>query len=615
MQLTNPIALSVLGLIPILILIHSLKPKPRPVQITNLFLWREALKEKRGGGRIHRIVKDPSLLLQILAVMLAALALAKPVWVYTSQMKGDAILVLDSSASMKTRTASGIRFDQARKEASRLIDELPKDSRLLVIEGGSRPILRSPFSDDKGQLRRIVESIQPSDAPGRIEEALYLALSFMNPERDDWTFLVTDGAGVDFEKLRQVHKKVRPIRVSGGKWNIGITRFEFRQELDFKDRYEIMLEVKNFNPNPVLCPIRLTLDEETVVEKTIGLRALERKLLIFPYSGYVTGTAQATLELHDDFSVDNQAYAALKGSEDVWILLVTKGNYFLEKLLGAYPNFRVNSVKEIVPSSWEDQTTRHDIVILDRISPPSTERGNFLLIESFSPSIPISKIGRIDEPRILDWDRKHPLLANLDLRGLNIESAHQVRADETLSPLVESRQTGLMYAYQERGLRAVFLGFDLTRSDLPLRVAFPVMMSNIFHWLHPNKLGFSSAQTRAGESFPIYLEPGTKALSIRTPSGKWEKHQPESNPFDYIHTGEAGIYTVVEGEKWRDFAVNLLDESESDIRVPPVELPVQETNGDIGSGPVTAELPLWIVFLFLGSATLILEWCFWLKGR
>ncbi len=615
MQFTNPIALLVLGLIPILILIHSLKPKPRQVEVTNLFLWREVLKEKRSGLRIQRIIKNLPLLLQIFTVILAAFALAEPVWLYTSQIKGNAILVLDSSASMKTRVASGTRFDKARAEALKLINELPKGSKILIIQAGNKPILKSGFSDNKKQLKRTVEGIQPSDAPGKIEKALYLALSFMDPKRDDWIFLITDGAGGDFEKLSRIHQKVRPILIPGGKRNIGITKFEVRPELDFEDRYEIMVEVKNYNPNPVLCPIHLTLDKKSIVKKTIGLRALGKKLLIFPYSGLIAGTAQVALELNDDFPVDNMAYSVLNPSKDMWILLVTKGNYFLEKLLEAYPNFMINSVKEIISSSWTDQTTRHDIVILDRISPPSTEKGNFLLIDSFSPSIPLLRIDQIDNPEVLDWDRKNPLMTNLDLSGLTIESATLVKADKALQPIIESRQTGLMYSYQKSGLRSVFLGFDLTKSDLPLRVAFPVMMSNIFQWLRPNKLRFSSAQIKAGNSFDMHLEAQTKNFSIHTPSGKWEKHSVESNPFSYVNTGEVGIYMVVEGEKRRYFAVNLVDESESDIRVPTVESPAQEAAVNSGPEPATAELPLWIFFLFSASAILVLEWCFWLKSR
>ncbi|MBW2060412.1 MAG: hypothetical protein JRI95_02495 [Deltaproteobacteria bacterium] len=460
-----------------------------------------------------------------------------------------------------------------------------------------------------------MQSIQPSDAPGRIEKAVYLALSFMDPERDDWTFLITDGAGGDFEKLAQAHPKIKSILIPSGGRNIGITKFEFRPELDLEDHYEIMVEITNFNPHPVLCPFSLSLDGQTIFKKTIGLKKLEKKLLIFPYSGLIAGTAQAALDLKDDFPTDNKAYSVLSASKNIWVLLVTKGNFFLEKLLAAYPNFMINSVKEVIPSSWAVQTERHDIVILDRISAPSTEKGNFLLINSFSPSIPLLKIGQIEYPKILDWDRKNPLMSSLDLSGLNIENASLIKAEKNLRPILESRQTGLMYAYQKSGLRAVFLGFDLTSSDLPLRVAFPVMMSNIFQWLHPNKLRVSSRQITAGEPFTFKLEAKTKAFSIRTPSGKWEKYERTASPFRYTGTGEVGIYSVIEGEKWRDFAVNLLDESESNIRGPAHQTPDQGAGKSSGPEPVTAELPLWTFFLLIAFASLILEWYFWLRNR
>jgi len=178
MQLINPGALLLLGLVPILILIHSLKPKPKKFEVTNLFLWQEVLDERTGGVFIKRLVNNLPLLLQILAVILASVALAKPVWFYTPKVKGDVILVMDTSASMKTLTGSGTRFDQARKEALGLIADLPGESRMLIIEAGRNPIVLSPFSNDKGLLKQIVEGIQPSDEPGRLEKALFLALSF-----------------------------------------------------------------------------------------------------------------------------------------------------------------------------------------------------------------------------------------------------------------------------------------------------------------------------------------------------------------------------------------------------------------------------------------------------
>ncbi len=88
MQFTQPISFLLLGLIPVLILIHSLKPKPGLVPVTNLFLWQAVLKEKKGGIRIERLTRNLSLLLQILAVILASRALGGPVWLRPAVVVG-----------------------------------------------------------------------------------------------------------------------------------------------------------------------------------------------------------------------------------------------------------------------------------------------------------------------------------------------------------------------------------------------------------------------------------------------------------------------------------------------------------------------------------------------
>ncbi|MCP4751311.1 MAG: VWA domain-containing protein [Proteobacteria bacterium] len=605
MHLANPIGLLVLGLIPILVFIHSLKPKARHVEVTTLFLWREILREERGGLRLSRLVKNLALLLQIAIVCLSALALSKPVWFSESWKKGNRILVLDTSASMKTRTASGVRFDRAKEKALELIDELPDKHKMLILESGSSPRLAADFTDDKQKLAETVRNTRPTEVAGNLEKALYLALSFLDAEGDDWIIVVTDGAGGEFQRLSGIHPRIKPVMITGGKRNVGITRFYFRQELKSVDRFEVMLEVKNFNDVPVLCPIHLGIGDNTLLEKTIGLDAREKRLLIFPYYGAIVGTAVARLEIEDDFPVDDTAYSVLDSSKETWIQLVTKGNYYLEKLLEAYPNFMVNTVDEIIPGSWETQVRQNDIVILDRIAPPSLKEGNLLLIDSFSPSGPLVKTGDVPNPKVLDWKRKHPIMSNLDLNGLNIESASRIAAEQGLRPLVESHRTGLVYSYQKEGLRAVFLGFDILRSDLPLRVAFPVMMSNIFQWLKPNRLHFTSSQTKAGTAFPITQGTGAEEMVVRAPSGRQDTIQSRSNPFPYENTVEVGIYKIIEGNKRRTFAVNLVDESESDIKTPVLD-PLPGTYSlPVSSEKDKTEVRLWI-FLFLCATVILL---------
>ena len=602
MQLLNPLMLITLGLIPILILIHTLKPKPRQIDITNLFLWQEVLKERSSHLTFERLKRNLPLFLQIIIVILAALALAKPAWLYFASEQGNMILVMDTSASMKAKFESGTRFDVAREKALELIDRRNQDQKILIVAAANKPVVKGGYLDNSKQAKRLITDLTPSDASADLEKAIYLALSFVDPLRKDRVYLISDGGSKKIAALVKNHPRIIPIVISGGKRNIGITKFEFRREIERVDAYEIMLEIKNFNPAPIV-----------IFDRLLTFEASEKKLLIFPYAGLLTGIAKALLEIDDDFATDNQAYLSLNAAKDIWVLLVSKGNYFLEKLLEAYPNFKVNSINEIIPSSWSEQTARHYIVIVDRMDFPKTQKGNFLLIDAYSPAIPVVKTGSVRFPKNLDWNKKSPLMANVDIGGLIVEQAASLRADPSMQAVIESTGTGLMYVYEDGGFRAVFLGFDITRSDLPLKVAFPVMMSNIINWLNPHKLEFSILQTRAGEPFDIYLEPHTDAFYTRAPREKWEKQRHTANPFRYTRTHSVGVYTISENGKQRYFTVNLADESESDIsgsfmqeiRDKPVET--------LDTEDISVQHPLWSAFLFLGLAVLFIEWYFWLR--
>ena len=613
MHFLNPYMLLTLAAIPILILIHILKPKPRPVEVTNLLFWQEALKERNSRMTVARLKKNLPLLLQILIVLLAALALAEPTWTNMSTYKGNMILVIDTSASMQTRIGSGTRFDLARKKAFELIKQRDSNQKLLIVEAGPQAVLKTGFLGSSRQAEDLVKKLAPSDAAARLEPAVYLALAFVDPAAEDRVYLMTDGAGDDISALVKNHPKIRPIIVGGGEHNVGITKFEFRQQVDGNNQYEFMVEVKNFDPLPRACSIRLAIDNVILFDQPTRFEAREKKLLILPYAGVIAGIATAALNIDDDFAVDNQAYLSLNRAKDIWVLLVSKGNPFLEKLLAAYPNFRVNSVKEIIPSSWQEQTARHDIVIIDRLDFPQTERGNFLLIDSYSPAIPVLKTGDVRLFRNLIWDRTNPLMADVDLSGLIVAQGTRLEADKRVKPVVTSDQGGLMYTFEEGGLRSVLLSFDITRSDLPLKVAFPVMMSNIFNWLNPHKLEFSILQTRAGEPFDIFLNPQTDTFYTRAPHEKWEKQHAAGNPFRYAGTRRVGIYTVSENNRQHYFTVNLCDESESDI-APKSLYPESGRAAPSRLAPkISVQRPVWAVFILAVCALLVAEWYLWLK--
>lgn len=615
MMLTNLEGLLALSVIPLLVLIHSLKPKAKTLETSALFLWKDVLKEERSGFRLQRFKSGILLILQIIIVCLVALALAKPVWTREIRQEGDRILVIDTSASMKTRAGSSTRFDLARKKALQLVKDLPPNSRLLLVQTGIQPYLVHHFTNDRSALKDSLTNLKPVDTAGDIRSAIYFALSFYKSDRNDQIFVITDGAGKDMKGLGSVHSQLNLVTIKGGERNIGITKFRIRRTLNTNDLFEILLEVKNFTNSSTVSPLRLELEGEVVGERTVGLKANEKKSMIFPAVQLYPGKYKAVLDIEDDFPVDNAAYSVLKQSSTISVLLISKGNYFVEKLLQTFPNFQVSKVDGIIPGSWKDQTRLNDIVIVDGIDSPPVKEGNLLLINSFNPSVPIKKVAEINYPKVLGWDRNHPLTANLNLDKLIIEKASMVTTDKTVLPLIDSNRTSLLYTFQKDKLRVAYLGFDITRSDLSLRVAFPVLMSNIFEWLNPGKRQFTEVQIKAGEPMPLFFKADKKEIAIRTPADTRTEYPLASSPFIYESTHHVGIYKVTGGEKRQYFAVNLFDEAESNI------LPLHET--DISSKGTfsdsiskhTADLPLWWIVLILMAAVTMVEWFFWLHRR
>ncbi len=612
MNILYPVMLWFLALIPALILLHLLKPKPKQMEVANLFLWQELLKERGGNITFKRLTNSLPLWLQILMILLLSIALTQPVWTRIAQQRGDAIIIMDISASMSAKTPDGTRFESAQKQADDLVDRLDSNQQAMVIAAGHDATVASTWTNDRSAVKQTIRNLTVTDAPASLDQGMFLAASFLHPNQDDTIYLITDGADRGLRELLSVYPQLTPVLVSGGASNLGVTKFEFRQTFAAADTYEIMIVVKNFSSALMTAPLRLFIDRRQVFEALVELEPEEEEVVIAPYNGMMSGVASIELDIEDDFDADNRAYLALNASKDLWVLLASTGNFFIERLLEAYPNILITRLDAIDPATWQDQVRRHDIAIVDRMDIPATESGNLLLLDAYSPSIPITKTGEIAFPSVTNWDRRSPLMANADPRNTRIEQAAVIRSDPAAQTVIEAPETGLMMSYEKNNLRAVFLGFDVTRSDLPIKVAFPVIMSNLLNWLNPQKLTASTLYAKAGTPFPIYLSPDTTQFATRVPGGKSVKHEVTSRPFLFTDTNHVGIYDIIEGGKTRHFTVNLVDDAESNIIPQPQDLS-NAPRATASAETAPTQQPLWMWLVMAALITLIGEWFSWLK--
>jgi Ca-activated chloride channel homolog len=608
-----PWAFALLILVPLVLLLHSLRLRRREVRISTLYLWDELLRERRSTLGMSRLLRSLLLLLQILGIAALTLGLADPFARLPSTKEGDIILVLDASASMRALNKGEERFTQAKGLAVDLIDRLHAKSEMAIIYANARPTLRVPFTADRYLLKQALESLSATDEPSDLARAIRLGRSLLGGERSGEILILSDGADPALADLVGQADHVRVIPITGGERNVGITKFEVRPRLNRAAEYEILVNIANFSQQAESFDLVLSLNRKTLRRSQHALEPGERQSLIIPYAGAANGVAEAMLEVTDDLNADNHAATVLSDRLPVWILLVSRGNYFLENLLAGHGNASVNVVSGISPSSFDQQVRGHHIVILDGVEPPPLQMGNFLLINTTAPNLPIAVKGTAEAPPIVDWDTTDPLLRSVQLRDLQVRRAQVVEVGDEVKPILYASGSPIISTIDTGRLRAVHLGFDLLDTDLPLRVAFPVLMSNILEWLSPRQGAFVSRQVQAGEPYSVEIESMASEVNLRKPSGDWVKIPVTENPLAVRDTSQVGVYTVRDGKNTQRFAVNLASREESDI-LPKLTMP---TTGVAQAASLstqeTVNQPLWPYFVVLAFALTLVEWYFWCR--
>ncbi|HSF32375.1 MAG TPA: VWA domain-containing protein [Candidatus Tectomicrobia bacterium] len=608
-----PWAFALLALVPLVLLLHSLRLRRREVRISAVYLWEELLRERRSTLGMSKLLRSLLLLLQVLGIAALTFGLADPFARLPSTKEGDIVLVLDASASMRSTSKGEERFARAREVALDLVQRLHPNSEMAIIYANSRPTLKVPFTADRTLLKQTLEGFSASDEPGDLAKAVHLGRSLLAGGRTGEVLVLSDGSDPQLPAVLAGDQQVRALSVAGGERNVGITKFEVRPRMNRPGEYEILVNVANFSRQPESFELVLSLNWKTLRRTHYTFAAGEHQSLIFPYTGAANGVAEVVLELNDDLSVDNRAATVLSDRPPVWILLASRGNYFLESVLAGHANASVNVVSSVSPSSFEQQVRGNHIVILDGLEPPPLLFGNFLLINTTAPNLPITVKGSADAPPVVDWDTTDPILRSVQLRDLQVRRSQIVEVGEGVKPLLYANGSPLLSTVETGRLRAVHLGFDLLDSDLPLRVAFPVLMANILEWLSPQHGMFVSHQVQAGEPYLIELDGITPEVSVRKPTGDWVKVSVTENPLAFRDTSQVGIYTVRVGKKTQRFAVNLVSREESEILPEPVE-PKADAPFVVGSSTQeSVKQPLWPYFVMLAFGLTLVEWYFWCR--
>ena len=602
MSFLSPLAFAILGVAAPLVLLYFLKVRRRERRVASLMLWGAELRDREASTFFQRLQRDPLLILQLLALLALALALARPVVTVTGEGARKVVVVLDTSASMKARDVSPSRFDAARSEAASLVRRLGEGAEIMVIEAGVQPHVTAALGRDRDRALSAIRAARPRDLPQRLPEALRTARALVGIDPRAEIHVFTDGAFVMGQTPEMTDPRIRWVGVGRRGYNVGIVSLSIRKTYYGSFGYQAFVSLVNHSPEAQTFDFALSIDDQMIAEKSLTLEPSVRRSIVLPFAHQGGGTVTAKIGVNDDLATDNVAYAVIPPPKKIAVTLVSPGNLFLEKVLRTDPTVALE-VK--TPEQYQGGMGEADVVVLDSSAPPKVGPGRYVFVNTVPPDVPLEVLGRIEAPTVMDWDRSHPVMRHVEFAKVAIQDAMRVRPLAAGRALVEAVGGPLLYALEEPDRKAIFIGFDLFKTDFPLRVAFPLILSNTLRWLHPAALDQSSLQLAAGQPILLPVAHGISSATVNTPSGRAVKALITRGVVSFTDTDEVGVYTLSTARGDMKLAVNLGDGDESDITPHPLPAPPAQVTA--ASPPVPIQRELWPLFVLVAAVLLALE--------
>jgi len=607
-----PFAFAFAASIPVVIVFYLLKRKRVVKLVSSTLLWQKFLADTQASAPFQKLRKNWLLYLQILLLALAVLALTRPYFATKARNSQLRVVILDASASMQSTDETPTRFEMARAEALKWVDSLQDNDKMVVLQVAANTEVKQSETSEKSALRRALQSCAAVDSPTRLVPALKMAESLVRDrgkESNPEIHLFSDGAVAD---LSEFENKALPLiyhRVGKGANNLGITTLDVRANPEDATKRAIYASVVNFSTNTLQTELELRFEDRLLEARPLSIPAGETSPQVFLASQSKDGVFTVHLTAKDDLAADNQASIVSQLPQPVKVLLVTRGNRFLEKAFGAAANVQLTTANDLT-----DAATSFDLVALDDVIPTVWPRGNVLAIHVANTNW-FDSVSKVEGPAIVDWKSAHPMLRYVGFDNVQVAESLTVNTPAWAISLVDSPQSPLLLAGELGRQRIVWVGFDTLQSTWPLRVSFPIFIANAVEWLNPASTKSSQLLVRAGDPFRLGLLQPESSAQITLPDGTTKALTVDANAKEIVFgdTFKQGTYRLRAGTNETVFCVNLLDAAESNIK-PRDELQFGQYAKVSATTLQRANMELWRTIAALALVVLLFEW-WWYHRR
>lgn len=642
LSLLAPLGLLALIGVPLVVLFHMRHTTPDVRHVPSLRFWRLALQEESERERFRRPPITLLFLLHLLLVAVIGVALARPATSRALAGLGSRteprhlILLIDGSTSMAARSAAGeTRFAAALRAADdRLADLHQGDVATVVVMGTHSTTMEAT---DPAGLRAVRERLAATPLPGGrtdLNGALQLAKDLLLPSMTDQIVLVSDGAlTVDPKLVEGIGAGIElVIAGAGGTDNLAVTDLTTRGSTDNPGQQQLYARVLNFGAAAVTVPVVITADgiEVARVDETVQPNGGAREIVQDLPAG--AGQVSLRIDTRDALAADNTASSVLQQASDfgLRILLVTDAPTALQRALSVLPGAAVTTMSPVEAAATRTAGA-YDLVVYERTTPRGRVPDTPTLFVAPDEGGLLPTNGVIANPTVQTVRAQDPLLAGVELAGVTFGQTPVMTLDATATEVVGAGAGPLIYRGTVPGGDdpMIVLAFDIGATNLPQRVAFPILIANIARELVPSPL---PSAVELGD--PVVYRPRTEAAALRVTkpdgtsqdiplAGSGAAEGPAAlRDVAIADTGEPGTYTVAEvgasgaATGGGSFVVNAGHPAESNL-APNADLAatlaLARPTGDAGAARDLADL--WPALAAAALLLLLLEWALTLWPR
>ncbi|MFO0679828.1 MAG: VWA domain-containing protein [Polyangiaceae bacterium] len=594
-EFLNPKGLWLLtGLVP-LVLLYVLKIRRSRVRVGSTWLWAEARRDLLARHPFRRLVPEIPLLLQVLALVLLALALARPAR-RGGAVEGDHVaIVIDTSASMgSTATlgaAGGTRLDEAKEAAIRVVRAMGTGADALVLEASKEPRLALPPTRDKRRVVEVLESLAPTDVEGNLAAAVSLAADRVRALGGKQRIVVvTDGSLEGEAPIFAANVPVDVVRVGRDGDNAGIVRIDARSGVNATNHHEelqIFVMVRNYADRPRDAYLTARLENATtpVASRRVLLPKSDKAPVVLTFEPSALDRGKGiVVELAggDALKADDVAFARVPPAAKMPVTLASRASYsWFTRALDSDPTVDLQrlSLEELAKVNVDPDA----LVLVEGACPDAFPGKDVVVVAPPKGTCLGLEIGNaVEQPELTSWESGDPRFRFLTLDGVHVAKANAIAAPGSGVSLVRAGKTTIVADASLPGRAATILGFDVGDSDWPLKASFVLFVRNLVEWGKLHRSQGTTGPTRTGEPLRVAVPPGTPTVSVALGDGKPKDVEAKGSYAVLPPPSRAGLYHV----EWTSPRVgkitipaNLTSDREGDIRV----RDVRTTEGSSGA--------------------------------